>query len=130
MPSSLPISLPSGILTAEDDRIDITTSPDPLQLQCTLAGYVDQLTINQNLIEWRFNDERLVTGSKYVIAVASSDCPPYGRCGLGFVTIRNLNNDDLGDYVCSFENLSQTITLFSSEISDMPASKYIYSHKL
>ena len=124
MPFSPPISLPSGILTAEDDRIDITTSPDQLQLQCTLAGYVDQLTINENLIEWRFKGVRLVTGSKYVIAVASSDCPPYGRCGVGFLTIRNLNNDDLGDYVCSFENLSQTITLFSSDVSDMPTSKY------
>ena len=48
-----------------------------LTLECTLAGYVEELTISEDLIDWTFNGQPLTTDSNYIISVGSRECSPY-----------------------------------------------------
>ena len=104
-----------GLLFAEENVQDIGNFNE-ITLECTLAGYVEQLTISEDLIRWTFNGQPLTTDSDYFISVGSKECPPYGMCSLSFLRIRNLGSNDLGDYVCSFGDLSQTITLLEGHL--------------
>ena len=104
------IYLTPGLLATEENLLYIGYTGE-ITLECSLAGYVEELTINEYLIDWTFNGQPLTTDSNYIISVASRECPPYGICGLGLLRIVDVGSDDLGDYVCSFGNLSQNITL-------------------
>ena len=109
------INVYAGLLTAEENEVyagdDIGTD-DEVSLSCTLAGYLDEDDVETDLIMWTFNRTQLTTDtSKYVISISRSNCPPYGLCGLGILTIKDLSDNDLGHYTCSFEGISQTITL-------------------
>ena len=104
----------TGLLFAVENKMSIE-GLDEITLECTLAGYVEQLTISEDLIRWTFDGQPLTTDSDYFISVGSRECSPYGICSLSFLRIRNLGNNDLGNYVCSFENLSQTITLLEGD---------------
>ena len=103
----------AGLLTAEENEIyssDITT--DDVTLTCTLAGHLDDDDIETDLIKWTFNGTQLATDTnKYVISISRSNCPPYGLCALGILTIKDPSDSDFGEYMCSFEDMSQTITL-------------------
>ena len=131
--------LDPGLLFTEENEIYIGNSGE-LTLECTLAGYVEELTINDHLIDWTFNGQPLTTDSNYIISVASRECPPYGACGLGFLRIMNLGSENLGDYVCSFGDVSQTITLLEGNllVSQLTQTLYnthvqctiVYMHKL
>ena len=76
-----------GLLFTKENLQDIGTSGEELTLECTLAGYVEELTINEDLIDWTFNGQPLTTDSIYIISVGSRECSPYGICGLGFLRI-------------------------------------------
>ena len=106
------VYLAPGLLFTEENVhvLDIGNCGE-LTLECTLAGYVEELTISEDLIDWTFNGQPLTTDSNYIISVGSRECSPYGICGLGFLRIVDVDSDDVGDYVCSFGDLSQTITL-------------------
>ena len=108
------INVYAGLLTAEENEVyagDIST--DEVTLICTLAGYLDEDDIETDLIMWTFNRTQLTTDTnKYVISISVSVCPPYGLCGLGILTIKDLSDNDLGEYVCSFADMSHTITVF------------------
>ena len=108
----------AGLLFTKEKEIYISNS-DEFTLECTLAGYVEELTITEDLIDWTFNGQPLTTDSNYIISVASGECPPYGICGLGFLRIVDVGSDDLGDYVCSFGDLSQNITLLKGDVSKL-----------
>ena len=110
------VCLAPGLLFTDENVQDIGNSGEELALECTLAGYVEELTINEDLIDWTFNGQPLTTDSNYIISVGSRECSPYGICGLGFLRIVDVGSDDLGDYVCSFGDLSQTITLQKSDL--------------
>ena len=103
-----------GLLFTEVNLLEIGNSGE-ITLECSLAGYVEELTINEDLIDWTFNGQPLTTDSNYIISVASRECPPYGICGLGSLRIVDVGSDDLGDYVCSFGNLSQNIKLLEGD---------------
>ena len=107
--------LAPGLLFTEENVLGIGNSGE-LTLECTLAGYVEELTINEDLIDWTFNGQPLITDSNYFISVGSRECSPYGICGLGFLRIVDVDSDDLGDYVCLFGDLSQTITLIEGHL--------------
>ena len=107
--------LDPGLLFTEEKILDIGNSGE-LTLECTLAGYVEELTVSEDLIDWTFNGQPLTTDSNYIISVGSRECSPYGICGLGFLRIVDVGSDDLGDYVCSFGDLSQTITLQEGDL--------------
>ena len=104
-----------GLLFTKANLLNIGNS-DEITLECTVAGYVEELTINEDLIDWTFNGQPLTTDSNYIISVGSRVCSPYGICGLGFLRIVDVGSDDLGDYVCSFGDLSQTITLQEGDL--------------
>ena len=82
-------------------------------LRCQLAGYVDLLTDDANLIEWSFNGQS-VSGGDYLITAGRPSCE-YGTCVVSLLSISNLDSSDLGVYTCSFESLSQTVTLTSED---------------
>ena len=103
------------LLFTKENVLDIGNSGE-LTLECTLVGYVEELTINEDLIDWTFNGQPLTTDSNYIISVGSRECSPYGICGLGFLRIVDVGSDDVGDYVCSFGDLSQTITLQEGDL--------------
>ena len=84
-------------------------------LQCTLAGYLSD-SVSPELITWSFKGMTISLTSKYTPSVLNNACPPYSGCGFSFLQIIELNSDDVGDYMCSFENLSQNITLFISRL--------------
>ena len=120
------IYLTPGLLFNEENLLYISNSGE-LTLECTLVGYVEELTVNDDLIDWTFNGQPLTTDSNYIISVASRECPSYGTmsCGLGFLKIVDVGSDDLGDYACSFGDLSQTITLLEGDLLyDMPSTLY------
>ena len=99
----------AGLLTAEENEV-FTETDDQVTLSCILAGYLDEDDIKTDLIKWTFNGTQLINvANKYVISISDSICPPYGVCGLGILTIKNLSENDFGQYMCSFENMSQTI---------------------
>ena len=106
------------MLTTEENvkHLDNVNSGD-LTLECVLAGYIDESIISIGLISWTFKGQPLTTDSTYTISVAKRDCPPYGTCALGGLRIRELSSDVLGEYVCSFDDLSQTITLLGEYTS-------------
>ena len=80
-------------------------------LHCTLAGYPDR--IDAESIVWSFMGQRITRSDKYILSVSNNEeCPPYIACGIAFLQISDLNSSDDGDYTCSFEELSRTITLF------------------
>ena len=106
-----------GLLFTEENEKRIRNFGGEITLDCSLAGYVDELIINDDLIDWTFNGQPLTTDSNYILSVGSRECPPYGICGLGLLRIVDVGSDDLGDYVCSFGNLSQTITLLEGDLS-------------
>ena len=81
-----------------------------VQLQCTVVGYVSG-SISTDFITWSFNGQTIRRTDKYTPSVSLDNCPPYGACGVGLLQIMDLNIDDVGEYVCSHGNLSQTITL-------------------
>ena len=110
------VCLAPGLLFTEETVLDIGNSGEELTLECTVAGYVEELTINEDLIDWTFNGQPLTTDSNYIISVGSRECSPYGICGLGFLRIVDVGSDDLGDYVCSFGDLSQAITLQEGDL--------------
>ena len=112
------IYLTPGLLFTEENLLYFIGNSGEITLECTLAGYVEELTINDDLIDWTFNGQPLTTDSNYIISVASGECPPYGICGLGFLRIVDVGSDDLGDYVCSFGDLSQNITLLEGDLLD------------
>ena len=88
------------------------TGLSSVMLQCTLAGYLSD-SVSSELITWSFKGMTIDRTSKYTPSVSSDDeCPPYSGCGFAFLQIADLNSDDVGDYTCSFEMLSQNITLF------------------
>ena len=118
--------LAPGLLFTEENILDIGNSGE-LTLECTLAGYVEELTINEDLIDWTFNGQPLTTDSIYIISVGSRECSPYGICGLGFLRIVDVGGDDLGDYVCSFGDLSQTITLIEGHLLIRQLSHTLYT---
>ena len=100
------------MLTTEENVINLENiNSGDLTLECVLAGYIDESIISIGLISWTFNGQPLTTDSTYTISVAQGNCPPYGICVLGDLRIRELSGDVLGEYVCSFGDLSQTITL-------------------
>ena len=82
-----------------------------ITLQCNIAGYYDESSFIENDIVWSFMDQPLSSNEKYMIFNGKIDCPTYGRCGLSRLEINDLNSSDLGEYVCSFESFSQTISL-------------------
>jgi len=106
-------TLLTGILTAVEESISIdgqsTVSP-----QCRLAGYVDLLSNDANLIEWKFGGQRILPGGENLITAGRSSCE-YGTCITSLLIITDPDSSDLGAYTCSFENLSQTVTLTSEE---------------
>ena len=105
----------AGLLTTEENKVYTGDSTDDITLTCTLAGYLDDDDIETDLIKWTFNGTQLATDTnKYVISISSSNCPPYGLCALGILTIKDPSDNDLGQYMCSFEDMSQTITLLGS----------------
>ena len=110
------VCLAPGLLFTEETVLDIGNSGEELTLECTVAGYVEELTINEDLIDWTFNGQPLTTNSNYIISVGSRECSPYGIRGLGFLRIVDVGSDDLGDYVCSFGDLSQAITLQEGDL--------------
>ena len=114
------------LLFTDENVLDIGNSGE-LTLECTLAGYVEELTINEDLIDWTFNGQPLTTDSIYIISVGSRECSPYGTCGLGFLRIVDVGSDDVGDYVCSFGDLSQTITLIEGHLLIRQLSHTLYT---
>ena len=114
------------LLFTKENVLDIGNSGEPT-LECTLAGYVEELTISEDLIDWTFNGQPLTTDSNYIISVNSRECPPYGICGLGFLRIVDVGSDDVGDYVCSFGDLSQTITLIEGHLLIRQLSHALYT---
>ena len=79
-------------------------------LKCSLAGY----DAGAEQISWAFNEQPITSGTNnYIISVSSMECPPYGTCGLGLLVISDLDSNDVGEYVCSFADMSQTITLIT-----------------
>ena len=118
--------LDPGLLFTKENVLDIGNSGE-LTLECTLAGYVEELSINEDLIDWTFNGQPLTTDSNYIISVGSRECSPYGICGLGFVRIVDVGSNDLGDYVCYFGDLSQTITLQEGHLLIRQLSHTLYT---
>ena len=101
-------SITELLFTDEDKRY---VSDNSTSVSCILAGYVDQAIITEHLISWTFKGKGLDNnGLKYTISVTSEELPPYGVCGLGQLVISEPTTDDLGDYTCSYLNLTQTIT--------------------
>ena len=115
-----------GLLFTKENLLNIGNSGE-LTFECTLAGYVEELTISEDLIDWTFNGQPLTTDSNYIISVGSRECSPYGICGLGFLRIVDVGSDDLGDYVCSFGNLLQTITLIEGHLLIRQLSHALYT---
>ena len=120
------LHLTPGLLFTKENVLDIGNSGE-LTLECTLAGYVEELTINEDLIDWTLNGQPLTTDSNYIISVGSTECSPYGICGLGFLRIVDVGSDDVGDYVCSFGDLSQTITLIEGHLLIRQLSHTLYT---
>ena len=85
-------------------------------LQCQVAGYADLLSTDPNLIEWKFNDQKISTSNKYSISIATTTCPPYGMCRTSHLNISKPTNNDVGKYTCAFESLTKTITLLESKL--------------
>ena len=98
-----------GFLIPEDTLIDITFLTE-VDLQCTVVGYVPG-SIDTEFITWSLDGVRIRSNEKYRPTVSLSDCPPYGLCAVGSLLILNVNSNDVGEYVCSHDDLSQTITL-------------------
>ena len=100
----------TGILSTEQNTvlIDMLSS---VVLQCRVAGYAHLLSTDSNLIEWRFNSQKIFTSDKYFISIGTSSCPPYGMCRTSLITIRMINSNDVGNYTCAFEDLKLTIGL-------------------
>ena len=73
--------LDPGLLFTKENLLEISNSNE-LTLECTLAGYVEELTITDDLIDWTFNGQPLTTDSNYTIIVGRRECSPYGICGL------------------------------------------------
>ena len=112
--STLHVHTPlTGILTAVEETISID-GQSSVSPQCQLAGYVDLLSADANLIEWRFGGQRILPGGENLITAGQSSCE-YGTCITSLLRIPDPDNSDLGAYTCSFENLSQTVTLTSEE---------------
>ena len=110
------------LLFTDEDKRSVTVETDnSATIGCILAGYVDQAIITEHLISWTFKGKGLDNnGLKYTISVTSEELPPYGVCGLGQLVISEPTTDDLGDYTCSYLNLTQTITLFSATVTLSP----------
>ena len=97
------------LLFADNDHIQVNLShSEGVTLSCTLAGYIDT---SEFVINWTFKERLLVVGHKYNISVSIKELPHYGRCGVGYLEIMDFTIQDLGDYKCSYESLSQTITV-------------------
>ena len=88
--------LDPGLLFTKESLLEIRNSGE-ITLQCTLAGYVEELTITDDLIDWTFNGQPLTTDSNYTISVGRRECSPYGICGLSFLRIEDVDSDDLGE---------------------------------
>ena len=103
-------NLPTDLLFAPSNEIQVNVGSDNVTLNCTLAGYLDDLVIDEHLITWTFNDS-VISGPKYNISVTREEVPPYGMCGISFLKITGPTTDDMGHYQCSYSSLSQTIVL-------------------
>ena len=103
----------TGILRAVEETISID-GQSSVSPQCRLAGYVDLLSADANLIEWTFGGQRILPGGENLITVGLSSCE-YGTCITSLLRIPNPDSSDVGAYTCSFGDLSQTVTLTSED---------------
>ena len=106
-------TLLAGILTAVEETISLD-GQSSVSPQCQLAGYVDLLSADANLIEWTFGGQRILPGGENLITAGRSSCE-YGTCITSLLRIPNPDSSDVGAYTCSFGDLSQTVTLTSEE---------------
>ena len=114
----------TGILTAVEETISID-GQSLVSPQCQLAGYVDLLSNDANLIEWRFGDQRILPGDQEILITAGRSSCEYGTCITSLLRIPNPDSSDVGAYTCSFENLSQTVTLTSEDDGKYSHACYI-----
>jgi hypothetical protein len=76
-------------------------------LECILAGYIP----GNKDIQWFFNGEMLRNSEKYTIFDSSDTVCTYGTCQHSPLLIRLPNANDVGTYTCSYENLSERISV-------------------
>ena len=78
-------------------------------LGCILAG---EFSGNGN-IQWSYNGQTIIPSDKYqVFTVNNIDCT-YGKCHRSQLQIRQANANDVGTYTCSFEDMSEDITVMN-----------------
>ena len=80
-------------------------------LECILAGYIP----GNKDIQWFFNGEMLRNSEKYTIFDSSDAVCAYGTCRHSQLLIRLPNANDVGTYTCSYENLSERISVVTSK---------------
>ena len=81
-------------------------------MQCVLIR--GRLHYNQD-IQWFFNGEMLMIAEKYTIFHSSDAVCTYGTCRHSQLLIRLPNANDVGAYTCSYENLSERISVVTSK---------------
>ena len=78
-------------------------------LECILAGEFS----GSGNIQWSYNGQLLRDGDKYQVFTANNvDCT-YGKCHRSQLQIRQANANDVGTYTCSFEDMSEDITVMN-----------------
>ena len=94
-------------LYAEERSVSIDSNL--VLLECILAGEFS----GSGNIQWSYNGQILRDGDKYQVFTANNiDCT-YGKCHRSQLQIRQANANDVGTYTCTFEDMSEDITLMN-----------------
>ena len=105
------ISLCHSVVLYADEKI-VNIVSNFVLLECILAG---EFSGNGN-IEWLYNSQLLRQGDKYQVFTADNvGCTYYGKCHRSQLQIRPANANDVGTYTCSFEDMSEDITVVTSK---------------
>ena len=93
------------VLYAEERRLSIDSN---LVLECLLVGEFS----GSGNIQWSYNGQLLRDGDKYQVFTDNIDCT-YGKCHRSQLQIRQANANAVGTYTCSFEDMSEDITVMN-----------------
>ena len=112
------------VLYPEERSVSIDS--DLVLLECILAGEFS----GSGDIQWSSNDQQLRDDDKYQVFTSNNvDCT-YGKCHRSQLQIRQANANDVGTYTCTFEDMSEDITVINvtGKLSSLFSALCIYAY--